>query len=450
MEVEHSGSLVAPVDLADSPAAETVRQYAEEAASTGRQAPPCEHRGRHRNFDKLRPRQRPESETRGVGPAVMVVRDRSDARRVSVALLCELHECPRSALVDREAGRSVTGRADASGILDGAPRLGEILAEARTVHGVDAPMVPAVACDLVSSVRDFAQQRSVPLRYPAQREERGLGLGLVEQVENLADVAIDAVRQTAPIAALDHVLECADVKPVLDVYGEYVDDCSQFHRCHAAIGRKGDSIHAAMLPLRLKRPWTDPSRFRSSRSASSGSAGSSAPARTLWLQAEPSVAVAPRARDAPPRPCARRSGSRARPPLVAAPQSARRVPPRACRILRERYRAVRPPVEPSAQPASPSWLPVQPRGTPSPHASRRGRTSTSRRRSASAARPRRAAAAGWRSGSPAAECPRSLRRVQQKPVGQIAGCPSNRPVRAGGRCTARSRCAPSAPGGAPQ
>src|SRR5687767_14126088 len=71
---------------------------------------------------------------------------------------------------------------------------------------------------------DLAQQCAVALRHPAEREERRLGLDLVEQVEDLAHVAVDPVGEASPLVALDHVLERADLEPVLDVDREPVDD----------------------------------------------------------------------------------------------------------------------------------------------------------------------------------------------------------------------------------
>src|SRR5205814_2077893 len=145
----------------------------------------------------------------------------------------------------------------------------------RAIHGEHAPMIPAMARDLMPTRDDLAQQRSMALRNPAEREEGSLGVDLVEQVQNLADVAVDAVGEPAPVVALDYVLERADLEPVLDVDGQAVDDRKGALRPL----KKRNCIHALFASAKaVRRPWFDPSRSRSTRSAWSESGGSCVPA----------------------------------------------------------------------------------------------------------------------------------------------------------------------------
>src|SRR5690606_20838743 len=69
MEIKHRRSLLEAVDLADSPAAETVRQPPKETAPARSKAPARKHRGGHRDLDQRSPRQRLEGKARRVGPA---------------------------------------------------------------------------------------------------------------------------------------------------------------------------------------------------------------------------------------------------------------------------------------------------------------------------------------------------------------------------------------------
>src|SRR5690606_29104904 len=107
--------------------------------------------------------------------------------------------------------------------------------------------------DLVPASHYLAQQRPVPPRHPAQREEGGLGLNRIEQIEDLAHVAVDPIGEAIPVVAVDHVLERADLEPVLDIDGQTVDD-----RSRGPPFRKRNRVHAT-LPRRVRRPWSDPS-----------------------------------------------------------------------------------------------------------------------------------------------------------------------------------------------
>jgi hypothetical protein len=109
--------------------------------------------------------------------------------------------------------------------------------------------LPAVAGDLMAAPGHLTQQRAVALGEPAQREEGSLGLNLVEKVENFAHVAVDTVGQTAPLVALDHILERTDLEPVLDVDRQPVD-----YRAPGAPAPLGERnrIHAESPPYRTQ------------------------------------------------------------------------------------------------------------------------------------------------------------------------------------------------------
>ena len=122
-------------------------------------------------------------------------------------------------------------------------------------------MVPAVAGDLVAGLGDAADQRGVALGDPAQSEEGRLDPGLVEQVEHRVGVALDAVRERLPLVAADHLLEGADLEPVLDIDGKGVE-----HR-----------LSSALRPRACGRPSPD-CHSRPSRPAGSGRGAASPPA----------------------------------------------------------------------------------------------------------------------------------------------------------------------------
>jgi len=55
----------------------------------------------------------------------------------------------------------------------------------------------------VAVVDDAAHQLRIAFGDPAEGEEGGLGVGLVEQAENGIDVALDPARQRVPVFAPD-------------------------------------------------------------------------------------------------------------------------------------------------------------------------------------------------------------------------------------------------------
>jgi hypothetical protein len=129
---------------------------------------------------------------------------------------------PGRARVDREAGGAIAGHALAAGLFERIARTGQIGGKARGIEREHAGMVPAVAGDLVPGLRDARDQARVALRHPAEREERGLDPCPVKQRQNRLDIAFDARFQPIPVGAVDHALESADLKPLLDIDGQAV------------------------------------------------------------------------------------------------------------------------------------------------------------------------------------------------------------------------------------
>jgi hypothetical protein len=78
-------------------------------------------------------------------------------------------------------------------------------------------MVPAVAGDLVPGFGDPANQSGMACGDPAEREEGGLHARPVEQGEHPVRILLDAARERLPGVAGDHLLEGADLEPVLNV-----------------------------------------------------------------------------------------------------------------------------------------------------------------------------------------------------------------------------------------
>src|SRR5690606_28614172 len=138
---------------------------------------------------------------------------------------------------------AVTCGTHARSVLDSLARLRDILCKVRPSHREDAAVVPAVTGDLVPPRGDLAQQGTMPPRHPSQRKEGRAGFQLVEQVEDFADVAIDPVGEAVPVAALDDILEGADLEPVLDVDRQSVDDWA----ARMPFGER-NRIHRAVLP----------------------------------------------------------------------------------------------------------------------------------------------------------------------------------------------------------
>ena len=81
-----------------------------------------------------------------------------------------------------------------------------------------------MARELVTVRDDAPHQLRVALGDPAEREERRLGAGLLEQREDALDVALDAAGRAVPLRPRDVRRERRDLEVVLDVDRQRVDD----------------------------------------------------------------------------------------------------------------------------------------------------------------------------------------------------------------------------------
>src|SRR5690606_22819640 len=107
MEVEDARLPVDTIDVAQAPARKRVGQQPEVASARRRQVP-SEHLQRaRRNLDDAR--WRLPGESWRLGHAIVIVRDRVDARAVAMAGFGEHVVRPQVAAADRETGRPVAG-----------------------------------------------------------------------------------------------------------------------------------------------------------------------------------------------------------------------------------------------------------------------------------------------------------------------------------------------------
>src|SRR5687768_12041283 len=106
-------------------------------------------------------------------------------------------------------------------------------------------VVPSVAGDLMARVRDPAHQFWVPLRDPAEREERRLDVDFGKQVEDTEHVVVHPQRQRVPIISGNYVLERTDLEPILDVDRQAIEDAPT-----GSAFRTGTHRHAT-TPVRL-------------------------------------------------------------------------------------------------------------------------------------------------------------------------------------------------------
>src|SRR5205814_5721872 len=104
-----------------------------------------------------------------------------------------------------------------------------------------APMLEAMAGDFVARRADAAYNGGIAFRDPAEREERRVGICFGEKLEDSIDVALDAAWKRIPIASLDAIGERGDLKIILHVDRECVDDRRPVGSCV--------SIHAATLSV---------------------------------------------------------------------------------------------------------------------------------------------------------------------------------------------------------
>jgi hypothetical protein len=79
-------------------------------------------------------------------------------------------------------------------------------------------MLHTVRCDLVSALRDFANERRMSARDPAEDEEGRRGAHLVEQVEEALRVPLNPRRPAIPSGSRRVPRERLDLEIVLHVH----------------------------------------------------------------------------------------------------------------------------------------------------------------------------------------------------------------------------------------
>src|SRR5262249_8271801 len=67
-------------------------------------------------------------------------------------------------------------------------------------------------------------------RHPSEGEERGFHLRALEHAQQPLGVRAHAALARVPAAAIDHAIEGADLKVILDVHAHRVDDRSRWRR----------------------------------------------------------------------------------------------------------------------------------------------------------------------------------------------------------------------------
>ena len=184
----------------------------------------AEHCGGHRQFDQIGPFDRVEGEARCVAPAVMVVRNRRDARRIGIALPGKFLVRPRSARVDGEARRAVSGHLATTDVFQNAARPSQVFRKFGRREGKYALVIVSVAGEFMPGIDNRTDRLRHAFGHPAEREECRLHSSAFEQREDRFHIALDAQFAAIPVAALDGGLERADLKPVFHVDRQAVDD----------------------------------------------------------------------------------------------------------------------------------------------------------------------------------------------------------------------------------
>ena len=85
-------------------------------------------------------------------------------------------------------------------------------------------MIPAVRRDLVARARDPLHEIGMPLRHPADHEERAPGLVARQQIEQPGQALSEAGFEATPIAARHARFERRHLEVFFDVDGEMVLD----------------------------------------------------------------------------------------------------------------------------------------------------------------------------------------------------------------------------------
>src|SRR5438477_486864 len=88
----------------------------------------------------------------------------------------------------------------------------------------DPSVIPAVRRNLVAGMRDLAYQIRMPLRHPANDEERGAGLVAREQLEQATHASDDPGFEAIPIGTRDARFKRRDLEVLFDVDGEVMAD----------------------------------------------------------------------------------------------------------------------------------------------------------------------------------------------------------------------------------
>src|SRR6185295_13975356 len=156
------------------------------------------------------------------GIAIAGAAHRKQARVVAISLLDQHVQGPFAARHDREARRPKPDDGSGSEILEEDLGPANRVAERQRRLLGHPRVIPAVRRDLVSRRGNAAHQPGMPLRDPAEHEERGARLRAGEQVEQPGDAPAHAGLEVAPIRIPHVSLERGDLEVLFHVDGEVV------------------------------------------------------------------------------------------------------------------------------------------------------------------------------------------------------------------------------------
>ena len=155
--------------------------------------------------------------------AVAVVLDRIDAGIVLEAALDQNFQRPQRRLRDRVAWRTIGARLHAAGIGNAQHRAARVVPELLRRHPVDELMRVAVTPNLVAAHKDSPDHRGMPLRHPAQNEERGLHGMPVQQAQDALHLPLDTRRIGVPYRLTRRELHFRGMEVLLDIDGQGID-----------------------------------------------------------------------------------------------------------------------------------------------------------------------------------------------------------------------------------
>ena len=227
MEVEDGRLLVGGIHLPQHPARQRVGQQPEVAAAAGWQVAVEQTQRGDRDLDQ--PVGGLVREARRIGHAVVVVADRVDARAVAIARTRQTVERPQIARPDGKARCPVAGHLGAGQVFEHALGARDVGQERRPAEVAGAFMAIAMAGHFVPLADNAPHQLRVALGDPAQGEEGGFGVLLVEQREDAIDIAFDTAFALVPVGAGDVGSKCRDLEIVLDIDRQRVGDRSARH-----------------------------------------------------------------------------------------------------------------------------------------------------------------------------------------------------------------------------